>query len=44
MKAVRITLGVLGVLLVLFIAGMFYLADYLDKHQDMLVQTASEAL
>ncbi|MGB5306107.1 MAG: AsmA family protein [Gammaproteobacteria bacterium] len=44
MKTFRITLGVLGVLLVLFIAGLFYLADYLDKHQDLLVQTASEAL
>ena len=28
----------------LFIAGMFYLADYLDKHQDLLVRSASEAL
>jgi len=44
MKAVKITLGVLGVLLALFIAGMFFLADYLDKHQDLLVRSASEAL
>jgi len=43
-KTIRITLGVLGVLLVIFIAGMFYLADYLDKHQDLLERTASEAL
>ncbi len=44
MKAVRITLGVLGVLLVIFTAGLFFLADYLDKHQDLLERTASEAL
>jgi len=43
-KTFKITLGVLGVLLVIFIAGLFFLADYLDKHQDLLVSTASEAL
>ena len=44
MKTLKITLGVIGVLLVMFVAGLFFLADYLDKHQQLLVSAASETL
>jgi len=43
-KTIRYTFGVLGVVLLVCIAGMLSLAAYLDKHKDWLERGASEAL